>query len=177
MDATPERDASWRISACLCVPPRSHPRRGPCSALRHAARIARSLERVEVLLGCARVRRLCCYGPVERGAGAPLAGMRPCNRPIACRHRPYACLRGQIPRGAPLFSRCDTPCWGFSRIRGARARRRSRPVDATRSRSHCTPLMCARWDTYAVTSPDGPLFRAPASLAVIRAWRNARRGT
>ena len=42
----------------------------------------------------------------ERGmrlsTAAPLAGLRPCNRPIACHHRPYACLRGQIPRGAPL---------------------------------------------------------------------------
>jgi len=78
--------------------------------------------------------------------------------------------------------RCYAPCWGFSRNCGARARRRSRfrrpwPVDATRSRSHCTPVMCARWDAYAVTSPEGPLFRAPASLAVIRTWRNARRGT
>ena len=41
-------------------------------------------------------------GPVERGAGAPLAGMRPWNRPGARRVRPYARLRGQIPRGAPL---------------------------------------------------------------------------
>jgi hypothetical protein len=38
-------------------------------------------------------------GPVERGAGAPLAGMRPWNRPSARRHRPYARLRGQIPKG------------------------------------------------------------------------------
>jgi hypothetical protein len=113
----------------------------------------------EVSLGCAKVRRLRCYGPVERGAGAPLAGMRPCNRPLACRHRPYACLRGQIPRGAPL-PRSDTPCWGFSRNCAARARRRSRfrrpwPGDATRSRSHCTPHECARWDACAVTSPEG----------------------
>ncbi len=78
--------------------------------------------------------------------------------------------------------RCYAPCWGFSCNCEARARRRSRfrrpwPGDATRSRSHCTPIMCARWDAYAVTSPEGPLFRAPASLAVIRTWRNARRGT
>ena len=79
-----------------------------------SARIARSLERVAMSLGCARVRRLRCYGSVERGARVPLAGMRPCNRPIACRHGPYACLRGQIPRGAPV-PRSDTPCWGFSR--------------------------------------------------------------
>jgi len=62
---------------------------------------------------------------------------------------------------------CYAPCWGFSRNCGARARRRSRfrrpwPGDATRSRSHCTPLMCARWDAYAVTSPEGPLFCAAA---------------
>ena len=55
-----------------------------------------------------------------------------------------------LSRGACVVTRLR---WGFSRICGARARRRTRSGDATRSRSHCTPFMCARWDAYAVRFP------------------------
>ena len=136
MDATPERDASWRMCACLCVPPRSHPRRGPCSALRHAARIARSLERVEMSLGCAR----CGACVVTLLAGASAA---PAERERA----------GGA--GSAGLGRWMRP--GVARIA-----RRSCALVGTPTRSH---------------PQKGPLFRAPASLAVIRTWRNARRRT
>ena len=58
---------------------------------------------------------------LRRGAGfvglgrwmRPQSGMHRAEYARAC-----ACLRGQIPRGAPL-PRSDTPCWGFSRTCGA----------------------------------------------------------
>ena len=111
LDATPERDASCRMCAFLCVPPRSHPRSGPCSALRHAARIARSLERVEMILGCARcgacvvtllVGASAASAERERTGGAGSAGLGRGMRPGVARiaRRSYA-LVGTPTRSHP----------------------------------------------------------------------------
>ncbi len=52
-------------------------------------------------------------GSAKRGAGAPLAEMRPCSRSWARHGRSHAHLRGQFPRSGAPFPPYDAP-----RLRG-----------------------------------------------------------
>jgi hypothetical protein len=101
-----------------------------------STRIARSLERIEMSLGCARCGA--CVVTLLVGASAA-----PAERERAGGAGSAGLGRGMRP--------------GVARIA-----RRSCALVGTPTRSH---------------PQRGPLFRAPASLAVIRTWRNARRRT